>query len=247
MKSLTKSLIALSMAAVLSSSAALAADSGKCSASFGKINVVGQGEVKVMPDRARLNYRVSSIKPTADEARQEVEKTVTSFSKDVATLKLGDKAFVADSITIMPRYQWNEQAKKQELQGYEAARNVEIKIVDFGLIGQLNDMALKAGINEISGFQYTVEDPKKYQMEAAKKAIEDAKNRAKLLAEGFKVKVGSPCSLNFQERGYAVPYRNAAPRIMAAAADAGNQVQSTYTIEPLVISSAVEASFQIKD
>ncbi len=170
---------------------------------------------------------------------------MTAFADAVATLKLGENAFIADNITIMPRYEYNQEAKKTELKGYEAAREVNINIKDFSLIGKLNDMAIKAGINQIAGFQYSVEDRRKYEMEAARKAIADAKERAQLLADGFDVKLGQPCRLNFNSHG-AIVYRNAAPRIMAmAAADSANSVQSTYTAEPMVVSASVSAVFSI--
>ena len=245
MTSLKKGLIALSLSLAALSGTALAASEGKCSASYGTSEVQGEGEVKVSPDRATLNYRVSSIKDSPEEARVEVEKTVTAFADAVATLKLGENAFIADNITIMPRYEYNQEAKKTELKGYEAAREVNINIKDFSLIGKLNDMAIKAGINQIAGFQYSVEDRRKYEMEAARKAIADAKERAQLLADGFDVKLGQPCRLNFNSHG-AIVYRNAAPRIMAmAAADSANSVQSTYTAEPMVVSASVSAVFSI--
>lgn len=245
MSSLKKSLIALSVSlAALSSSVALASE-GKCSAANGEISVTGEGEVKVNPDRVQLNYRVSAVKDTPEAARDEVEKTVTAFSEAVSKLNLGENAFVADNIVIMPRYEYNQEAKKSELKGYEATREVNINIKDFALIGQLNDMAMKAGINQIAGFQYSVEDTNKYELEAARKAIANAKERAQLLADGFDVKLGQPCKLQFVERN-AIMYRNAAPRLMtmAAAADAGG-TQSTYKAEPMVISATVSAVFSI--
>lgn len=231
----------------LSASQAQAALGG-CSVQTAKVEVVGQGEVKVMPDRVRLNYSVSSIKPTAEEARIEVEKTVTAFAQAIDELKLEDNAFVADSINIFPHYVYNDKEKKQELQGYEARRNVDIKLTDFALIGKINDLAIASGINQIAGYEYTVADQKKYELEAAKKAIEDAKVKANLLAEGFGVKVGTPCTLSFQNQGIAV-FRNAAPRAMALAASdmSVNSVPSTYSVEPVVISSSVRAVMNLQE
>ena len=254
MKALTKGLLALSVSlASLSGAIANAAgtnpdlNAGKCS-SKGYISVVGQGEVKVDPDLVRLNYRVSAIKDTPEEARVEVEKTVEAFSKAVAGLKLEDKSFIADNISIMPRYQYNEKANKQELSGYEASRNVDIKLSDFSLIAQINTMAMDAGINHIAGFEYSVKDKNKYEIEAAKKAIEDAKVRAQVLADGFNVKLGMPCSIEFGDRGYVTPYRlAAAPRaMMAADTAAAGRVEGVYNYEAIVISASVNASFAIE-
>ena len=169
MTNFKKIVLALALAVpMLGVTQAQAAALGGCEVGKAKVEVVGEGEVKVMPDRVRLNYSVSAIKPTADEARREVEKTVTAFSDAFKALKLDDKAFVADSINIFPRYEYNEKLKKQELQGYEARRNVDIKLTDFALIGKINDMAIAAGINQIAGYEYTVSDRKKYELEAAK-------------------------------------------------------------------------------
>ena len=247
MTNFKKIVLALALAVpMLGVTQAQAAALGGCEVGKAKVEVVGEGEVKVMPDRVRLNYSVSAVKPTADEARREVEKTVTAFSDAFKALKLDDKAFVADSINIFPRYEYNEKLKKQELQGYEARRNVDIKLSDFALIGKINDMAIAAGINQIAGYEYTVSDRKKYELEAAKKAIEDAKIKAKLLADGFRVKVGTPCTLSFQNNGIAV-YRNAAPRMMALAAAAPeSNVVSTYSVEPTVISSSVHVVLNLE-
>lgn len=241
---LKKSLLALSVSCLaLVSTMAMAED--RCT-TYGQITVTGKGEVKAVPDRAQLHYRVSAIKESPEEARVEVEKTVKAFADSVATLNLGENAFVADNITITPRYEYNQELKKNELKGYEAAREVNLNIKDFVLIGKLTDMAIKAGINQIAGFQYSIEDRRKYELEAAKKAIADAKERAQLLANGFEVELGKPCQLNYNERGY-VPYHyaNARMTVMEAAPAAG-AVESTYKAEPMVISSSVSAVFGIK-
>ena len=97
MKKLQKSLVTMSVvAAALASSQVLAGDlfAGRCSQDAGRINVTGQGEVKVMPDRVRLSYQVSAIKDTAEEARNEVEETVGNFAEGVATLNLEKDSFI---------------------------------------------------------------------------------------------------------------------------------------------------------
>lgn len=247
MKTLSKSLVAISLALACFTTTQALADDGKCSDKYDRISVVGEGEIKVMPDVVSLEYRVSSLKGTAKEARDEVEKTVSAFSKSVGTLKLDKDAFIADNITIMPRYQWNEAKKKQEQIGYEAARNVSVKLKDFTLIGKVSDEALKAGINQISGFNYTISDPKKYEHEAAQLAIADANDKAAFLAKGFNTKVGHPCSLSFEERSYGSPYRLMSVSPMARNTAEAQAAPDTYTVEKVTISSRVNATFSIKE
>lgn len=210
----------------------------------GKINVTGRGEVKVMPDRARLSYRSRVVYTVADDARKEVEGRVTAFVDAVASLNLDPDALVADSINITPEYRWNDVTRAQEFAGYAASRCVEVKISDFALIAKINELAVQCGLNEILGFEYTVSERKKYETAAARIAIEDAKERAALLAEGFGVKMGEPLSLSFQEYGGVSHYAKAAPRFMGVAAQC-DSAANTYTVEPLVITATVEASFSI--
>lgn len=217
----------------------------KCGGAQGKIFVTGQGEVKVMPDRVLLNYRVSSLKPYPDEARQEVEKTVTSFSQSVQDLKLGENSFIADDITIMPRYEYKD--SKQTLIGYEASRNVQIKLSDFALISKITDKAIASGINQIAGFVYQVAEPDKYKAEAAQKAIASVKDQAKMLADGFDVELDTPCSITYNSHGGAVPiYRNNMAMAMRADVAAEGTTNAVYSPEPLVISASISAEYAIK-
>lgn len=245
MKTLTKSLLALTLSLATFASTQAMAEDGKCGSNYGRINVTGEGKVKAMPDLASLEYRVSAIKDTAKAARDEVEQTVNKFSKAVAELKLDKDAFIADSITVMPRYKWNEKAQKQEMIGYEAIRNVNIKLKNFELIGKTSDIAIKSGINEIAGISYSVTDPSKYQAEAAQLAINSAQSHAKILAKGFGAELGAPCSLSIESRDFPVPY--ASPRAMAysAKADYESADTTTYSAEPITITYKVNASFSI--
>lgn len=244
MKALTKSLVALSLATALVASSAYAADDGQCSLNAGKISVQGTGEVKVMPDMAKLSYSVTSTESTPDAARQAVEKTVTAFTKEITALKIADTDYTAANLTLYPKYTYDEKTRKQKLTGYTATRDVSINIKDFSLISKLNDAALKSGINQVAGFTYSVSEIGKYEQEATKKAIEDAKTRANALAEGFEVKLGAPCKLSYGQETASVPYAPAARALSLSAADSA-PTQSTYNVEPITIKSTVSASYSI--
>lgn len=217
----------------------------KCGDANGKITVSGQGEVKAMPDTVLLQYKVSSLKPKPDEARQDVEKTVTAFANAVKTLKLDDGAFVADDLSIMPRYEYKD--GKQNLLGYEAGRTVEVKLADFTLISKVTDLAMDSGINQIAGFVYKVSDPEKYKREAALKAINSIKEQAQMLADGFGVKLGSPCLVHYNSySGATAVYRNNMMLTAARAADsASNDTEATYSPEPLKIQATISAEYAI--
>lgn len=244
-KSLLLSVVA---AAVMAAGSVSAADFGKCGDTTGRISVSGQGEVKVQPDRVSIDYNVSARKNTADEARKEVEKVIGSFFDSVKDVKFADeKGPTAGTISVYPRYETKD--GKQTLTSYEARRNVQVILDDFSLISDVNDKAMAAGINEISGMRYLVSDAEKYRNEAAKKAMESVKAQAEMLAGGFGVKVDRPCQISYNSNYGPVPvYRNTA--VMKASADSAGGIESVpavYSPEPVEINAHVSADFAIKE
>ena len=110
--------------------------------------------------------------------------------------------------------------------------------------------AVDAGITEINGFEYTIKDTKKLEDEANQKAINDAKNKASVLAKGFGVKIKKACSLKFTNSNNVSSYRlqsRMAKVATLAVANDENDSNTEYSPEKITISSDVYASFAIKD
>ena len=110
--------------------------------------------------------------------------------------------------------------------------------------------AVDAGITEINGFEYTIKDTKKLEDEANQKAINDAKNKASVLAKGFGVKIKKACSLKFTNSNNVSSYRlqsRMAKVATLAVANDENDSNTEYSPEKITISSDVFASFAIKD
>lgn len=231
--------LSLSLAASALVFAADVSAAEKCSTKNGKITVQGTGKVKVMPDEAVLSFSVSDIKDNASAARDSVEKKVSGFISALEPLKLNKDQILADNLTVYPKYSYQD--GKSVLEGYNAYRSVKITVDNLELIPKVTDLALASGINEVSGFEYQIKDIEGVKKEAAKLAIKDAKEKAQLLADGFEVKIASPCDLQFTETGSFMPYRNR--MLMASAAVADNAPEADYEIQEITVTSQVNAVF----
>ena len=149
---------------------------------------------------------------------------------------------MADNLTVFPKYSYNE--GKSKLEGYSAYRVVKVTVDNLELIPKVTDLALESGINEVAGFEYQVKDLESVKKEAAKLAIKDAKEKAQLLADGFEVKIAHPCDLQFVEAGSIMPYRN---RLMMAKAASDNAaVEASYEVQPMTVTTQVNAVFSLK-
>ena len=149
---------------------------------------------------------------------------------------------MADNLTVFPKYSYNE--GKSKLEGYSAYRVVKVTVDNLELIPKVTDLALESGINEVAGFEYQVKDLESVKKEAAKLAIKDAKEKAQLLADSFEVKIAHPCDLQFVESGSIMPYRN---RLMMAKAASDNAaVEASYEVQPMTVTTQVNAVFSLK-
>lgn len=239
-KSLQVLSLSLAAGALLLSTQALA--DNKCSLKDGRITVQGTGKVKVMPDEAVLSFSVTEVKENAAAARNGVEARVSEFLNALKPLNLAQDQILADNLTVFPKYSYND--GKSKLEGYSAYRVVKVTVDNLELIPKVTDLALDSGINEVAGFEYQVKDLEAVKKEAAKLAIKDAKEKAQLLADGFEVKIAQPCDLQFVEAGSVVPYRN---RLMLAkAATDSAPADATYEVQPLTVTTQVNAVFALK-
>lgn len=212
---------------------------------YGSFEVSGEGLVRVAPDIVWLHYTVDAIKLTPEEARTEVEKTVAALSDEVATLHLDDKAFIANNISVTPYYEYNKRLDRDELKGYQAKRNITIELKDFSLIGKITDMAIKAGINQIANFVYDVTDRHKYELEAARRAIANANERAQLLADGFHVKLGHAYNFGFSSRSRVYDGAFYSCALAPQESSPEHVAKSVYSADQIEIKSQVTASFRI--
>ncbi len=205
------------------------------------LEVNGEGLVKVLPNEVVLNFNISDTQKDAKVARDNVEKVVREFSKNVAVAGIDDKKFVADNLYINPQYNYYDNVRK--LEGYNARRDVKVTLDDFTLISKVTDLALKAGINGVSGIQYSVSDSKKYNDKALELAVTDAKDKANQIAKGFDMKVfGVKKVILVDEGRQPIMYRAAAPMLSSKA----NDSESVYSQEDIEIKQRVIVEFILK-
>jgi uncharacterized protein len=88
---------------------------------------------------------------------------------------------------------------------YTATNNVEVTIRNLDLAGKVLSAATSAGANQLYGLSFEIEDPSALQVEARKKAVEDARARAERLAQLAGVKLGPAVSISESDGGGSGP------------------------------------------
>lgn len=170
------------------------------------ISVEGSGQVTAKSDVAIINAGVLTEKSTVAQAQRENTEKMNAIIKALKDdFKIEDQDIKTSQYSIYPRYDWSDGS--QRIFGYGVSQSVEIKVRDFDKIGSILAKAAELGTNSLNGPTFTIDDPEIYKAQAREKAIAQAKDKAKVLADQVGIKLGP--IVNFSENfgGYPIIYR----------------------------------------
>lgn len=187
---------------------------------FGQQNtgvwITGEGKVSVTPDVAILSLGIEAQETSVAGAQEQATTAMTAVVNELTKRNIAAKDIRTQQFTIVPVRRWVEKERREELIGYRVTNMVTVKIRKIAETGAIIDAAAKAGgdLTRINSIRFTVDDPTPYQVEARKKAMADAENKARQLAELSGIKLGKPTYIN--ESGGFIPPPEYLPRPMPA-------------------------------
>ena len=200
------------------------------------VTVSGEGKVSAAPDLATLSFTVSADGDTASAAQDAAAKKINTALAALKAQKIADKDIQTSSYNVYPRYSYTEPCPAYAPSagalppcvynggtpkqiGFTASQDVTVKVHDTNATGAILSALGGAGISNISGPNFTVENPEALQSQARAKAIADARSKANTLAKELGVRIVRVT--NYSEGGgtnYPLPLMKAESG--AAAADA---------------------------
>lgn len=146
------------------------------------ITVGATGSIKVEPDVAYLSLAVEARGSKASEAQQANADKFAAVEK-VMYEKFGidKKDVVTTSFDVRPEYNYTEK-DGQVLKGYLAVHQIQVTYRKLPEVGKLFDALAAAGANRMDGVRFDTEKKDQYELEALKKAMENASAKANVLA-----------------------------------------------------------------
>ena len=170
--------------------------------SFRSFSVSGEGKVVAVPDVAEFDFSVITEggKNIATLQKENTEK----MNKAIAFIKskgVDAKDIKTQNYSLTPRYQYFDCSKvggvcpPPEIVGYTVTQNVDVKVRDFVKLGDLLSGVVESGANSVSGLSFTVDDSTKIESEARAKAITEAKEKARSVAEAGGFRLGRLISI----------------------------------------------------
>ncbi len=154
------------------------------------ISVGGNGEVRMLPDMARVSIAVEERDPSLTVAQKAVADATEKVMDLIDDLDIEDRHVDTTGASVQPDYRWNRQAEKQELVGYIVRRQIDVELRDLDLLGELIDGAVRAGVNRVSPPLLDTSRRREAYREALAKAVQDARQNAEAIADSLRVDLG---------------------------------------------------------
>ncbi|MCR4269081.1 SIMPL domain-containing protein [Nitratireductor sp. ZSWI3] len=204
-----------------------------------KIVVTGEGEAAVSPDMAVLTLAVLREGETAREALDANNEAMASVIAAMKEDGIEARDLQTGGLSINPRYIYPDEKngeKSPRIVGYEVSNALTVRIRDLDKVGTVLDRSVTLGVNQGGGLTFTNDDPSATLTEARKRAVADAMDKAKTLAEASGVTLGKVMQISEQTfRQPPMPYAGKMLRAEAASdavpVEAG---ENTYRVQVTV-------------
>ena len=167
------------------------------------ISVDGEGKVTAVPDIAELTFGVATgPRKTAKAAMDILTTTMNASFESVKALGIEEKDISTELLYLNPSYDWSD--GQQTLRGYEANQQLRVKVRDLDKVSDVLSAVTNAGANQAGGVTFTIDDPQALRAEAREKAIQNAQEKAQVLADQLGVNIVKLQNFN-EGGGYSSP------------------------------------------
>lgn len=156
------------------------------------ITVDGTGDAVAIPDTALFSFSVVEKANTVAAAQDAATKKMEAITKYLKDQKIADKDIKTIGYSVNPQYDYVTETcaagmpcrpGKSVLSGYEVRHMIQVKVRDTAQAGTLLSGIGEKGASELSGLTFSVEDEDALKAEARGKAIDEAKQKADVLAK----------------------------------------------------------------
>ena len=174
------------------------------------ITVTGLGEVKGVPDIARVELGAEAVRANVAEAREAATAAAVQLLAALRAAGVDPKDVQTSHVSLQPQHEYPPNAPPR-LTGYLAQNAVRVTLRDLERAGATIDAAISAAgeAGRLNGIQFAFSAPELLASEARIKAIASALSSAKTFAAAAGVKLGKVLAIAEESRG------NPQPRMMA--------------------------------
>jgi uncharacterized protein YggE len=154
------------------------------------VTVSATGSVTAEPDIAYISAGVVTESGSAKDA---IARNSTVMAKLIDGLKgagIAPKDLQTTQLNVAPRYTQAKEGRPAAINGYRVSNLVRLTVRDVKRLGEIADLAISLGANQINQISFAAADAEKLTDEARRNAMENARRRGELYAKAAGAQLG---------------------------------------------------------
>ncbi len=203
-----------------------------------KITVKGEGETRVSADTAVISLGVNARDKDVLKAQQKVNESIAAIRSALTGQGVEEENINTEFINIHAVYDY--QNNQEKLAAYNASSTLAIKVTDMESVGALIDASFAAGANTLNGISFSASDTEEAKTESLKKAVEEAKKKAEVLAQAAGLKI-TGIEIIAEDSVYS--YENSIGNVYAKGLDIAEDAGTVVQAAKLIVSASVSITF----
>ncbi len=167
------------------------------------ISVSGTGSVSLPPDIVVVNIGVQTQGDNVAQSVAENNRRAAQVTEAIRAAGVAEEDVRTTYFSVSPQQQYDPQGMPTGAVTYWVDNTVTATLRQVEQLGDLLEAALGAGANSINGVQFGVDDATQAETEARQLAMDDARQRAELVAAAAGATLGEPISISTSAIGPA--------------------------------------------
>ena len=207
------------------------------------LNVTGSGTVYLDADIAYASLGVSYTGADLSVIQQQANETIEAVCQAMEEAGLDAKNISTDNINIYPMYDYSKNESK--LTGYRIDERLSIHTEDIDALGAYIDAAFAAGANTFDSITFSVKDDSQAKKDALKKAVQDAREKAEVIAEASGEEIDSVITIS-ENAQYSYYNRDTKAYTADIAPMAAEGSATPVRVAQINVSADVQISYRLK-
>ena len=142
----------------------------------------GEGVVLAVPDRAWISISAESRAPSPREAQRLNAEAMKPVQDKLRAAGIPAEAIRTAAYDV--QYEWDFVNNKRVGKGYVARNTIDVRIDAVDRVGEYLEIAASSGATALGGIRFDLKDQAKFEREALRLAVLDARAKADAAAAG---------------------------------------------------------------
>ena len=145
------------------------------------MSTIGNGSLSVEPDTVMIQLAIVTENEALQVAQAENAETSSQVIQALINIGIPQDHIQTSGFTVNPIYDFVD--GNQVLRGYQVEHSLSVESQALDQTGMIIDTAVNNGVNQVSSIQFSVQNKQEYYREALNRAVKDAIEKAKSIAD----------------------------------------------------------------